>query len=445
MFNNSPYAVAVSSFQSPVPSPRVDPAEGPFVYVAINRTWLPYVMGCLKQLLLQTTWIEQDDDTLNLTQQQAFKILQMFTFAGDNPTGFLPDCPPNTGDMEYEMSICEQLRFNNGVLQGFCCGEWVNIAGQGPNQGIGHPDQPGSGQPQPTPGGGCQTYHAKLSANSGWKAPTGVSTGDVITVSNANGGWYDGGYSPWNCPDGNSFFLNNCIPGTGGPSAGDPFPTGKHMSLVVEIAGTWYDTISPITVPGGVSNAEVNFQANDTVLSDNGGDITFDVEVCNNQLATWSRSYVFTTDVFGWSGVSEPGNTPSVSTLWSAGNGFVAGGAVGGGYHQHASKIDRVFSSPITITDAIMTFRLVKGSPIDGGFDNALILDLAGSGVYSQTEASTMAVDGSARTLQIPHGSYVIDEIAMIIYDAVHAGAITPGTSAILQLDLQGVGTPPTP
>jgi len=60
--------------------------------------------------------------------------------------------------------------------------------------------------PQPPNNGGEECYHAILNGGSSWLLPYPVSTGDVITVSNANGAAFDGG-SAWNCPDGSVFFA----------------------------------------------------------------------------------------------------------------------------------------------------------------------------------------------------------------------------------------------
>lgn len=326
MWANGPFARPVSSFEAPVPPIGVDPTEGPFFYVAINQAWMPAVIGCLFQLLLQTTWTVEDDEALNLAQLQAFNLIQQFQIATNQcPAG---SYPIPIAESEYEMSLCEQLRFQNGKLQALCCGEWTDIAGQGANLAVGAPDQPGDGLPQPTPGG-CQTYHGKMPANVAWNLPAGVSTGDIITVTNVEGATYDGGYSSWRCWEGDTFFLGACIPGTGGTRTTDPLPSVKHMRLLANINGVFYDATSPITVPSGVANAPVNFQVNDDVLSDNGGDLAFDVEVCNNQPVTaiFTHHFDFRVSTYGFQLYLAGGSTAH----WVAGVGFeVTSGGVSG-------------------------------------------------------------------------------------------------------------------
>jgi len=154
--------------------------------------------------------------------------------------------------------------------------------------------QPGGGSPQPQPGGGEQCYTAKLNASSQWLLPTTVNTGDTIHISNAQGAATDGG-SNWTCPDGSLFVGGFCIDGLQTYQPGDPVPLAPHMSIIANIAGTFYQV--PIdtdyTVPGGISNAQVTFQVNDDPISDNSGDLAFQVCVTNNAEVAWSHSFSF--------------------------------------------------------------------------------------------------------------------------------------------------------
>jgi hypothetical protein len=276
------------------------------MYVRFNRAWLPYILGSLKQLMLQTTWQTDDPATLNLQQELAGQILYEFSLAS-----FDKFCDPCEGDFDVT-SLCENLRIHDGKIQAMCCGEWTDIPGQeGIN--IGGPTQPGSGSPQPTPGGGCQDYHAVFAANSQWLIPTLVNSGDVLTFSNASGAGHDGSISPWNCPDGSTFLAGACV-GVGGTSGGDPAPTINHMRLIVNINGTWYPADSgSITVPGGVSGAAAYVQVNDSVLSDNSGNYALDINVCNNTATRYSHLFNFALGPQGW---AVPG---TLGAGWSAG------------------------------------------------------------------------------------------------------------------------------
>ena len=205
-------------------------------------------------------------------------------------------------ESEYEMSVCEQLRFHNGRLQGFCCGEWVDIMGQDEITDLAHLGQQGGNATQPAPGE-TACYHIDQQASFQYLLPTVVSSGDVLTFSNLGGAASDGVFSslsPWFCPDGNSFFGGICQPGTASNLGTDPLPTAPHMSLIVQIAGTWYSALSPITVPGGVTGAQVMVQLNDNVLSDDNGNYSADACLANNQFGNFTHTFDFLTGSHGW-------------------------------------------------------------------------------------------------------------------------------------------------
>jgi hypothetical protein len=67
------------------------------------------------------------------------------------------------------------------------------------------------------------------------------------------------------------------------------------MSVICEIDGTFYPiSLGGVTVPAGVTDASVIFQANDDTLSDNYGDIQFCIEIATPQSGI-SISYEFGT------------------------------------------------------------------------------------------------------------------------------------------------------
>jgi len=65
-----------SSFNVPVPPPDSDPDEGSQVTVCFAEAWLPYILGSLMQLRLQSTWIG-DADTVLLAQTRAALLMDM--------------------------------------------------------------------------------------------------------------------------------------------------------------------------------------------------------------------------------------------------------------------------------------------------------------------------------------------------------------------------------
>lgn len=182
--------------------------------------------------------------------------------------------------------------------------------------------QPGSGSPQPNPGGGEQCYNARMQGNGKWLLPTQVNTGDVITISAVSDAATDGS-GIWYCPNGQTFFLGGCV-GATTTSGSDPAPSVPHMRLIAKIGSNYYDAYNTsITVPSSTSFSNVEFQLNDASLSDNYGEITFKVCVTNNLAATWQHTFDFALADGGWITQSFAVGTPGLYTpglYWTYGD-----------------------------------------------------------------------------------------------------------------------------
>lgn len=166
------------------------------------------------------------------------------------------------------------------------------------------------GQPAPANApaeGTCKTYHIALSGNEQWRLPSGLGFGDTLQVSNATGGWSDGSLS-WYCPEGSRYLVGQCSEELRTHQEGDVLnPGAYHMALVMLVDETWYE--APTTVfeqQSGTEPLVVVFQANDGSLSDNTGQIEFDLEVCRGvQPDTWEHTVNFGTDGYtGFAGLA---------------------------------------------------------------------------------------------------------------------------------------------
>jgi hypothetical protein len=283
-----------------------------------------------------------------------------------------PECTVLVDEMGYDMSICEQLRFHNGKLQGLCCGEWVDITGQ-PPQGADGPDQPGSGGTVPATGE-CTTYGGKLNASGQWLLPAAVNTGDTLSFSGLQGAGSDGTLH-WYCPDGQIFFANACV-GSLSFDGGDPAPALHHMALIVKIGAVYYDvTAGLITVPSGIVNEQVTLQVNDGSLAGNSGDYKFSVEYCNNQAApTFTHVFELSTGLHGWT-IRTPTGASGPSGLWTAGLGVVTTDytAADGVTHVRALDLLAPVVAAYTANSGSILFDYTLGT-----FDNP-------SGVYAYT------------------------------------------------------------
>jgi len=323
MWPDNGFAVPVGSFVEAVSPPGVDPTSGDCVILRVNRAWIPYITGALLQLVLETTW-NVTGDALNTVQAQAMTLIAAINDLEPGDCG-KQTAPQAIEESEYQMSICEQLRFQNGKLQGYCCGEWVDIAGQS-SQGNPVVSQPGQGSPVPAPNGGQKDYCGGLGAQQTWLLPVPVSSGDELLFHQLQGAWNDTREIIWNCPDGWVYALGACgqtLP-HGSP---DPVPGALHMQIIAFIAGNYYDCLgtdvdgnpTPFTVPGGISNAQVVLQANIDDIEHTTGDIGFCVTVTNNQVGSWTHDFQLETNPGGFTALSDGGTF----AIWSPSDGWI--------------------------------------------------------------------------------------------------------------------------
>jgi len=215
------------------------------------------------------------------------------------------DHTPQIQELEYDMSICEQLRWQDGKLQALCCGEWTDIPGTGSAIG-GTVTQPGAGGDLAP--GQCRTYTVVLNANNKWLVPVKVGANYRITITGVSGGTNDG-TAFWFCGNGDSFVLGGCS-SLCDHEGGDPSATLCHMALLAEHDGVFYDAYNTtFTTPGTASDAEMTLYVNDGTLDDNAGSLTFTLEVCNQAVETVTHIFDFTTGEHGWSITDDGGAT----------------------------------------------------------------------------------------------------------------------------------------
>lgn len=276
-------------------------------------------LGQLEQLATAWNW-EWDGsytgrDVSRVWQKIFFDVATQIINGGNCPELAIP-----IAESDYEMSVCEQLRFQDGKLQGLCCGEWTDIAGQPPG-GIATP-QPANGAEQPAAGGGCVTYHGTMMGSERWLIPTPVSSGDQISVSNFDGATVEDPDFLWVGPQGLLFFGGAYQPGTGSHIGADPVNTALHQSLIIFIGGNFYTLFpGPFTVPVGVSNEQPYLMLNTSAPGNVIGTVQFDVQVCNNQVGTWSKTWDFTLTPGLWQPESDSLFTNAA--VWTPGVGWV--------------------------------------------------------------------------------------------------------------------------
>lgn len=407
----------------------VDPPERVCfqVYVPKDRQHIAAFLGAIYGLSKPYEW-ENDSAHTAIAVGRVWREIFDNLHSGD--------CVSNTiliDELEYEMSICEQLRFQDGKLQALCCGEWSDIPGQG-DSALGGSGQPGDGATQPQPGE-TACYSGRLLGTGQWYLPTTVSTGDTIEITDTGGSWHDGAFSVWRCPDGNIFFAGACIASTA-TDGGDPLPSQPHMSLIANIGGTYYPVLTGgiFTVPGGVSNSPVILQANDGTLTDNAGEISFKACVKNNQAGTFHhvQNLAINPGLFHLS-------APTDNGVYTPGIGFedAVWGPDGFGHYHREVSITAAFSAR-TITKIAFKGDLTKGSTIAPSVVCIGIPD--GGGALLLIDHAT-AVDGSGQTWQWT-GSMSMSSIGIFIETGVDNS--DPGGSALVfEVTIEGLGTDP--
>lgn len=185
--------------------------------------------------------------------------------------------------------------------------------------------QPGTGQPQPAPGGGQQCYQFAMAANQQVYLPTGLSTGDVVTIQNAQGAGSNSHDSIWHLLNGDQFFLGQDV-GFPVVNGANPVPAAPTGSLIIILNGTAYAIgTGSFTVPSGYANAEAVFQVNDNTLAGLAGDFSFQACVTNNSVAQFTHHFDFRLSPYGF--VYEV--VANSDATWTPGIGFTVTNTTG--------------------------------------------------------------------------------------------------------------------
>jgi hypothetical protein len=411
MWRDSPYAIPIGSFRVPVPVPGVDPDKNTDVKICVNSAWIPYIAGSLMQLLLQATWDTSDPDVLALAQQRATNLIFMFASA-------LPCVEQDKFFEEFNDMVAFREDCDCNLFYKCCDGTEIEVARK---SDVPASSQTNPGEPVPKPGE-TQSYCKTLNANSKILIPALMSTGDTITLISASGSTNDSAFTNWFCHDGNEFFGSGCAPGTGFTDGSDPMPGENHMSLIVNIGGTFYSLEhGTVTVPSGVTNAVVSIQVNDAVLSDDAGTLSVCVDVKNNAPTTWSHTWDFTLSPGAWTPEGGGGGT------WIAGQGWDMTNVGGSSYN-----VDIVLPGSSGVT--IDTFSLVADLADCDGTENLCILDNGRSG--------TIVCDANTNGHHVlTHGAHTVVTGLILFADSV---VVTGAPHALLRvLVLTGTGTDP--
>lgn len=261
-------------FPKPLPPVPVE-NQGPFC-LEIDGKWIPYLLGAVSALAVDQTWQADQYRATGEARNLLGQLASAIACAVDARHGV---------EMEDCMGCC--IRWSDaGILQVLSCGEWVDVPGPGSMPG-GNYNQPAQGVPQPG-AGECESFIGKVIFFGRWLLPVPVSTGDIVTVTNAFGATTDyliDGLR-WNCGDGTEFFASGCLTGSEYFDGSDPAPAFHHGNLIAFDGTNYYDCgpaanslTATINIPPGITDQNLTFLINAPGPA-GAGDLTFDVRIC---------------------------------------------------------------------------------------------------------------------------------------------------------------------
>lgn len=434
MFPDSDFAVPVGSFIAPVPRPLSDPDAGELVYIGVNCEWIPYIAGALQQLLLQSTWQYDTTDELNQVQGRAFNLISLFNCA----------TAPNKAQlqtfrgMEVEESMPLRVDCNCNVYVTCCDGTEKQILTGDQVKALMN-TQPAAGSEQPAAGGGCVQYHGVLQGGGKWILPAVVSSGDTIELLNANGATNDGTDLIWRCPNGEEFVAGGCV-GFATTSGSDPLPSANHLAVIALIDGAYYDLSSGLlNVPGGVTNQQVILQVNDDVLSGNSGSIDFDIQVCNNQTATWTHVFDFRSNAFASLITALNDGCGNFRGAYASGTGYETNALFCAARYADQLNIELAFSGSLELT-SIEIIGSVSGFSytVSDGNSTFDFRDNAGHIFFSTVEPTAPAFPYSWSGDQV-----VTSPLKLQLWAGMSASAPPGALGVVQQIVLSGKGHDP--
>lgn len=342
------------------------------------------------------------------------------------PTGTSVELP---GMSELIQVICNDA--GDCILQYRCdvCSDWITAANLSQ---VNKPANTGPDNPQPG-AGKCMTYHGRLDGNAAYLMPAIVNTGDVITFSNFNGST-SATNGLFYCANGQELFLT-CFgtPPAGGGS--DIDASHPHYGLIVTIGSNHYlASAGPITVPGGVANAQVTLRINSVATDILGAGFSFDVEDCNNQTASFTHVFDFSINDGGW--IIAPTRVGS----WSPGVGWITDWQFdGAGASARFVSITKAFGSR-TITSFAMTYNFTNGTEtiLEDG------TTLWNGTISGSPIASAGHANGTNLVVGGPMSPFTSVRLSADVTCGNLSGNADPGGSAtITKIVISGIGTDP--
>lgn len=329
------------------------------VYVPDDPAHIAAFRGALLALQSAYNW---QDDAAHTAKDVALVWREIIRDMGDSW-----GCDTGIQTIEFrQLANCPlEVSIDSGawstIYDGYNCA--VGAISDAINDGtLATPGQPGADGSVPVDE--CWEYDVTLRGNGRWLCPVPVSAGYTVTVDNAQGGWADNNAitAGWSCPNGTAYALGAC----GDPldtDPNDPLPTVSHTRLIGFCDDIYMDMYNTAyVVPEGTPQSHFLLQMNDASLSDNQGDITCHVTVCN--YSEWCHLYDFTIDNQGWAAWTYNGQEFG---HYYAGQGWTD--------NYPTDPIDGIVISPPAFDEATITRVIIEFSPSWGGASPYIALE----------------------------------------------------------------------
>lgn len=271
----------------PITVPDSDPTDGDQFSLCFNAEWLPIVLGSLKLLTQQETWVGDDQAAIDLAVQRANLLLDQWMEGCTPPLMFRQILPcvlefsedgGTTWSEIFDAQECIDENLEDGTI------------GPGAGSALRGPHEPGF----------CSTQHFSFEVQRRWVSGIPVNTGDVITLSNVKGGTWENfiDFTTMHCASGILGIPDICA-GVADPGQGsDPLPDSNHDRVIGKIGSSFYDLLdAPLTVPSSIENQAFVLQINNSDFEDFWGIISGDVQICR---AGWTHVFDFKTGQHGW-------------------------------------------------------------------------------------------------------------------------------------------------
>jgi hypothetical protein len=215
------------------------------------------------------------------------------------------------------------------------------------------------------------------------------------------------------------------------------------MALIYKIGANYYPAMAgAFTVPGGVAQAQITVQVNDSAFNNDYGTLQFKVCVTNNQAAQWNHDLYFNTSPYHFVPYQPAGQ--SANAQYSPANGWIQ---VYYGITEPTDAtrytrctIETSWATATTLTKVTMFWDETMGTGSSNGDDNSQYAD-SGGGFHALSSVAPATAAGRSLDWTGSVTAYGL-VLGVCAFDKGPGGA-GDGTARIYRLHVEGSGYDP--